>query len=271
MTDNAVTLAPYYKINDAEAFRKIWQVFYDKFPHKEDCVHYAFCFTGDGRAHCRQAYSNAAKVIQHLADVESALKEALDGPAQLERIEVHGPKHEIERLREELSTFSRGIIFYEAEWGNRPARPAMDNDTVCHLYPYFKLKQPQEFRRIWYDAFPATLAKQDIEDSHQYAFSFNPESNVASCRESYADAEGVLLHLQNVDKILTAVLDGPAELLRLEVHAPASEIEKLKVDLSPLGCEFFATEWGFRNAVGDSHLAPEEFQEAEENEDNEGI
>merc|ERR1711959_451212 len=83
----------------------------------------------------------------------------------------------------------------------------------------------------------------------QYAFSFESTADVASCRESYGDAEGILLHLKNVDIPLNAVLNGPAELLRLEVHAPASEIEKLKPALEPLGCQFFATGWGFRNAV----------------------
>merc|ERR1712217_725162 len=65
----------------------------------------------------------------------------------------------------------------------------------------------------------------------------------------YAAAEGILLHLKNVDVSLKAVLEVPAELLRLEVHGPADELDKLKPALSPLGCQFFATEWGFRSKV----------------------
>lgn len=80
-------------------------------------------------------------------------------------------------------------------------------------------------------------------------FSFEAAADGASCRESYADADGILLHLMNVDAPLKAVLNGPAELLRLEVHAPMSELDKLRPALEPLGCEFFATEWGFRTAV----------------------
>merc|ERR1712151_1228922 len=140
------------------------------------------------------------------------------------------------------------------EWGNRPAKPAMENDSVCHLYPYFKLRQPEKFKEIWYGAFPDTKANQAAEKSYQYAFSFEPTTDVASCRESYGDAEGILLHLKNVETPLQAVLKGPAELLRLGVHAPASEIEKLKPDLEPLGCHFFTTEWGFRNAVIDNAI-----------------
>jgi hypothetical protein len=242
-----VTLAPYFKIKDMEKFKSIWQEDYKNFAHKEDCVHYAFCFTDDNRAHCREAYPNAEKVLQHLADVDSPLKAVLDGPAELERLEVHGPKVEVDKLRDALSPL--GCLFYVTEWGNRPSKPAMENDTVCHLYPYFKLKQPEEFKKIWYGAFPETKANQEAEKSHQYAFSFESTADVASCRESYGDAEGILLHLKNVDVPLKAVLNGPADLLRLEVHAPASEIEKLKPALEPLGCQFFTTRWGFRNAV----------------------
>jgi len=247
LTDNVITLAPYFKVKDLEAFKRIWQQDYQNFAHKDDCVHYAFCFTDDNRAHCREAYPSAEMVLQHLADVDVPLKAVLDGPAELERLEVHGPKAEVDKLRDALSPL--GCLFYVTEWGNRPARPAMDNDTVCHLYPYFQLKQPEEFKKIWYDAFPDTKANQLAEKSHQYAFSFEPLADVASCRESYSDAEGVLLHLKNVDTPLKAVLNGRAELLRLEVHAPASEIEKLRPALEPLGCQFFTTGWGFRNAV----------------------
>merc|ERR1712139_446946 len=127
--------------------------------------------------------------------------------------------------------------------------PAMEIDTVCHLYPYFKLNNPDEFKKIWSNAYPATKAAAEAEKSCQYSFSFE-NNDVASCREAYGDAEGILLHLKNVNAPLKAVLDGPADLLCLEVHAPASEIEALRPHLEPLGCQFFTTGWGFRNAVG---------------------
>ena len=34
----------------------------------------------------------------------------------------------------------------------------------------------------------------------------------------------------------------------LEVHGPQSEVDQLKEALSPLGCIFYVTEWGFRSA-----------------------
>merc|ERR1711903_432617 len=136
--------------------------------------------------------------------------------------------------------------FYVTEWGFRPSMPQKE-DTVCHLYPYFKMKDAAKFKQIWGDAYAATEAAAEAEKSHMYAFAFQG-NETALCREAYGDADGVLLHLKNVDTPLKAVLDpSVAELLRLELHAPASEIAKLQDALGPLGCKFYEVEWGFRN------------------------
>jgi hypothetical protein len=246
LDDATVTLCPYFKLKDAAKFKEIWQADYKQFAHKQDCVHYSFGFTDDGRAHCREAYTSAETVLQHLADVDAPVKAVLDGPAELERLEVHGPRAEIEKLIEPLTPF--GCKFFVSEWGFRPSMLAMETDTVLHLYPYFAMKDASTFKKIWMDAYPATKAAAAEEKSHQYAFSFEGDA-VASCRESYGDADGVLTHLKNVDTPLKAVLNGPADLERLEVHGPRAENEKLKEALAPLGCVFYHTEWGFRNAV----------------------
>ena len=73
--------------------REIWRASYEDFKHKDDCLHYAFCFEeGDSRVHCREAYKDAAAVLQHGGDVGAAMKDTLDpAVAELERLEVHGP------------------------------------------------------------------------------------------------------------------------------------------------------------------------------------
>merc|ERR1712159_76448 len=220
LEDNTVTLAPYFTVHDVDKFKAIWRADYAQFAHKEDCVHYAFTFSDDNHAHCREAYINAAAVLQHLTDVDAPLKAVLDpAVAKLDKLEVHGPAAELDQLREALDPL--GAAFYTCEWGFRPAHEAMAEDTVVHLYPYFRMKDVAEFKRIWGDAYAATKGA----------------------------AEAVLLHLGNVDVPLKAVLDGPADLDHLEVHGPATEIEKLKPALGPLGAQFFVTGWGFRNAT----------------------
>jgi len=115
-------------------------------------------------------------------------------------------------------------------------------DNLCTLVPYFAVQAGK------LDAFKA-LGEQMVERTKSesecvfYGFSFNDHQ--AFCREGYTSAEGILAHLENVDELLKQAL-GIAILERLEVHAPASEIAKLKEPLGGLNPYFFTMETGFR-------------------------
>ena len=76
-----------------------------------------------------------------------------------------------------------------------------------------------------------------------YGFSFDDDQ--AHCREGYQDADGVLTHLQNVDALLKRALEI-AEITRLEVHGPVTEVDKLRGPLTDLNPQFFTFEYGFR-------------------------
>ena len=197
--------APRTQLNDAAKFKEIWKADYANFQHKaaaprrapscrrarahartgasqDDCVHYSFGFTDDGRAHCREAYKDAAACLQHLANVDAPLNAVLDGPAELERLEVrrrhpsapcpmrpiasararsdracslkspppvrtqaHGPAAEIEKLKEALTPF--GCKFFVAEWGFRPSKPAMEFDSARAYRPLALISSCAERRR----------------------------------------------------------------------------------------------------------------------------
>ena len=62
-----------------------------------------------------------------------------------------------------------------------------------------------------------------------YEFTIN--GDVVFCREAYADAEGVLAHLENVGALLGEMLKL-SDLARLEIHGPAAELEKLQGPLT---------------------------------------
>jgi hypothetical protein len=53
--------------------------------------------------------------------------------------------------------------------------------------------------------------------------------------------------LDNVGELLAQALKL-AKLVRLEVHAPAADIEKLKAPLAALNPQFFLLEEGFRRS-----------------------
>jgi quinol monooxygenase YgiN len=70
-----------------------------------------------------------------------------------------------------------------------------------------------------------------------YEFSINGDE--VFCREGYVNAEALLEHLDNVSAMLAQALTM-AELIRLEVHGPATELQKLKEPLAHLNPAWFA-------------------------------
>lgn len=115
-------------------------------------------------------------------------------------------------------------------------------DTCCSIVPYFNI--PTEN----IDAFKAISEQFVVKSNNEpdclyYGFSFN--GNEAHCREGYKNAEAALAHLDNVGELLGEALKI-AELTRLEVHGPESELAKLREPLASLKPAFFVLEYGFR-------------------------
>ena len=119
----------------------------------------------------------------------------------------------------------------------------MLQDTCCSIVPYFQINPGQvaAFKQLG-ERFVA--ASRQEEKCLYYGFSFHED--IAHCREGYQDAEGVLTHLANVKPLLEEALTL-SMLLKLEIHGPAGELDKLRDPLAELPIEFFTLEMGFRN------------------------
>jgi quinol monooxygenase YgiN len=74
-----------------------------------------------------------------------------------------------------------------------------------------------------------------------YDFSIN--ANEVFCREAYINAEGLLTHVSRVQPILEEFLQI-ADVIRIELHGPAAELEKLKVPMADLNPAYFVHECG---------------------------
>jgi hypothetical protein len=72
-----------------------------------------------------------------------------------------------------------------------------------------------------------------------YGFSINGDE--IFCREAYESAEGVLAHLENVGTLLAEMLTM-ADLIHVELHGPAEELQKLKGPLAHLNPAWFTLE-----------------------------
>jgi quinol monooxygenase YgiN len=98
------------------------------------------------------------------------------------------------------------------------------------LHPYFKV-HPGKLE-AFKAGFPAFVEKTAKEEKNLF-YEFTVNGDEVFCREGYADAEGLLTHLENVGALLAEALKI-ADLVRIEVHGPAGEIEKLKKPLAHL-------------------------------------
>ena len=108
------------------------------------------------------------------------------------------------------------------------------------LHPYFKV-HPGKL-----DAFKAILPEFVKKTKTEqkclfYDFTFNGDEVL--CREGYVDADGLLTHLANVDAPLKEVFKI-ADLIRLEVHGTAAELDKLREALAGLRPTWFSREDG---------------------------
>lgn len=116
----------------------------------------------------------------------------------------------------------------------------MNHGTVVTLHPYFKA-HPGKLAEIK-AALPAFVEKTAGEAKNLY-YGFTLNGDELFCREGYADAAGVLAHLENVGPNLAELLKI-ADLARVEVHGPAAELEKLKAPLAQLNPAWFVCECG---------------------------
>jgi quinol monooxygenase YgiN len=115
-------------------------------------------------------------------------------------------------------------------------------DTCCTIVPYFKVAGGK--LRVFKEVCEQLVEKSRSEAKCLY-YGFSFDGDQAHCREGYADADGLLAHLENVGALLQEALQV-AEISRLEVHGPESELNKLREPLAGLKPQFFTLECGFR-------------------------
>jgi quinol monooxygenase YgiN len=115
--DKCCTIVPYFKVSDGklQAFRALCEEFVAKTQNEPKCLYYGFSFDGD-QVHCREGYADAQGLLAHLDNVAALLQEALK-IGEITRLEVHGPRDELDKLREPLADLKPQ--FFTLEYGFR--------------------------------------------------------------------------------------------------------------------------------------------------------
>jgi len=110
-----VTIQPTFTVKDWAAAEALMKEFVPVTASETGAVYYGWTRQGD-KLFCREAYVDAAGAIAHLDNVGALVGKMLDGPASLDKIELHGPAAELEKAKEKFSPL--GATFWEVYEGS---------------------------------------------------------------------------------------------------------------------------------------------------------
>ena len=111
---------------------------------------------------------------------------------------------------------------------------------VVSIHPYFRVK-PGKMEEV--KNFLKRMVSLATTEPGNLYYDFTIKGDVVFCREAYAGAEAVLKHVEGIGPVLAEYLKV-ADVLRVEVHGGAEELEKLKGPLAGLNPEWFVFECG---------------------------
>lgn len=118
----------------------------------------------------------------------------------------------------------------------------MNPETTVSIHPYFK---PHEGKlEEFISGMPAFVERTSTEETCLF-YDFTVCDDIVFCREAYVGGEGALAHLDNVGDLLQEAL-SISELLRLEIHGSATELEKMREPLKELPVDWFVLETGLK-------------------------
>ena len=118
----------------------------------------------------------------------------------------------------------------------------MNPETTVSIHPYFK---PHEGKfEEFVSALQAFVDKTSSEEDVLF-YDFTICDDIVFCREAYVGAKGALAHLENVGAMLEQALEI-SELLRLEVHGSATELEQMREPLKDLPVQWYLLETGLK-------------------------
>ena len=113
MSQPAVSIHPYFKVHEGamDAFKELLAHCVERTSHEEGNLFYEFTVDHD-TVFCREAYVDAAAALHHLENVGALIEKILQ-ISDLERIEIHGPIDELEKMEEAVGPLNPKWFHYE--------------------------------------------------------------------------------------------------------------------------------------------------------------
>lgn len=118
--ERAVSIHPYFTLRPGrqDEARALLPEFIALTAREPKVLYYEFTRSGD-QVFCREAYQDAAGLLDHLTNVGPLLERFLT-LADLTRLEVHGPAEELAKLKEPLGRLNPTWFEYECGLGRGP-------------------------------------------------------------------------------------------------------------------------------------------------------
>lgn len=123
---------------------------------------------------------------------------------------------------------------------NTENHPVNRIERSVSIHPYFKVRagSMDVAKGILRDF----IARTSREAGVLY-YEFTIGGDVVFCREAYVDADAALVHIANVGEVVDRML-GVSELMRIELHGPAAELDKLRGPFAAMNPLWFVYECG---------------------------
>jgi quinol monooxygenase YgiN len=242
-----VLIQPAFRVLDQAALAPYLSKCIEHTKAEEGCLYYGWTLSEDkAELRCREAYVDGNAASTHFDNALPIVGEFLEkGYAELMHIRLQGSAEHIADVKPKADPL--GAAYYET-WDSFQNAVKTDgpNDATanfCTVEPTFTLHDKAAAEPFMAEMVEATRAEKGC-----VYYGWTICGNKLFCREAYVDGPAVVEHFRNAVPLVGAMLEsGAASLDKIEIHGPASEVEKTKVAADPLGAAYFTTEGTFSN------------------------
>ena len=232
--DTHVSLTVTYTVPEGAKAEDYTSKFYAGARACNSTLYYGYATNGNTLM-CRQGYQNAEDFFAYLKEVYSCQ------PGDGFTIIFSGPKEELDKIRPKMTGDIQGNFTFAKLDGDNMllgSLPESTPDTHVTILPEFTVpKGKMEEFKAGFEKF-YNASRNGTKECLYYGFA--EAGDKVWCREGYNGAQGVLDHLTDVkeplDEALKIVGEGG---LKLYIIGPATELEKLRPALSPIGAVFW--------------------------------
>lgn len=249
--DSTLSIMTYYDVHDTSGFLRICQSIKSLVKKSPGVKYFGLSLHGKV-AVTKEGHANFASYMLHLRKVQDLWFQVMS-VATITNMEAHGPKEQVDRLEDSLKdlvsshwAYAEGAFFVPAKYLAQAGHGRLVTDSTLCVLVYWDIRDYARFLGGVKDFQRLTRQEEKVK-----YYGFCMCGTKAICREGYDCADGFLEHLANVDGPLKTAMEV-ADVIRVEVHGPEAEVERLREPLK----SFPAVFWPYPN---DTILVPTEF------------